>query len=818
MNSTRRHFIKNVVVGLGALALACETDPVSTKKVVIVQSVVTGSNSTTGVKPVGETATIKFSGSVSNVSTDTVYIEDTGGTVITGHEVKIDSETQCTVTFPTLTPASEYRLVVDGVTTVEGDLIDGDNDGRSGGKYKINITVVPATSVTHVYNLVDNVIENVYIHLQVSNALDVSTITLANVRLVEKANNSNVTISVVYDETKKEIQLYAASLAYGKEYQIKISENVKDEWGFSLDGDNDNLPGGEFVYEFITTANPDNDPPILTDLNPIDGSLGVDINTTIFAVFNEKLNSTGIAEKIFLTDSTGTRVQGGVSYDSGLSTLQFIPESVLDPSTIYTVHLTGLQDLAGNDFNDGQEYTWSFTTEVDAGSQIPDAVSELNAVTGTNPGEVILSWTVPADKTSDGKSAVGTELRFDIFRDLEPISNEGSITKAELIEADYQPGVATGGLVQLVVDNPESAQTYYYAIRVIDVDDNESQFTSSPAVQSKGYPMQLKLVDGVLYERNGASANLQVWDGVKILQNSRQIGMSDENGLAQFEAASDTGSITIGDENSAIVPVFLPYTLQSGEMNSAFVVPLYDKETILLEELIKVMNPNVQDPVGESSFAYLMKWANSVTQAGNGQERIVPLSILGMASENQQTTSDLIDNVNTWIALATRNKLRVQTLTEATQIDRTITVEEDETGYEYLFLNNDAETGLLWTQSKAAFNRPDSAETDGNPHTSAGPHEVSKGLVVTQDTLDSKRVFTQFWRALMNMFGQLDESQWDQTVLNDEYDTSEFMNKITYRGISNQYYLEEIVASVYELPVGAKVSKSIINLPLQLFS
>ena len=815
MRSTRRHFIKKVVTGVGGLMLACESDPVQPDKTVIVQSIVFGSGDADSLLPVGETAVVTFNGAVGNVKADTIYLEKQDGTAVSGLTITVNSDTKCTLTFPTLTPGTKYRLVIDGVTTADGQAIDGDKDGRSGGQYKVNLTVIPPTSFTNIYNLNENSISNVYINIAASNPLKPETITTDSVKVIDKDTNGEIDLTLAYDSTKREIQLLINQLKYAHYYIIRVTEAVKDTWGFSLDGDNDNVPGGQFEYEFQTAANPDKEPPMVTEKSPIDGTLGVDISTTIFAVFNEALKSSGISDKMYLTDASATRIPGGVNYDVNANTLRFIPEAPLSNSTVYTVHLTGIEDQAGNKLNDGMDYTWSFTTEIEAGLQIPEAVASLTAQTGINPGETVLSWTVPADRTPTGAQASGAELTFDIFRDTEPIVNEGGVIKAELAESDYQPGLNTGSQVQLTMVNPQNARTYYYAIRVKDTDSNVSQITTSQAVVSRGYPMQLRLVDGVLYERNGIATDSQVWSGIKIFQEDRQIGMSDSSGQVQFEAASLTGSLNVGDDNSAVIPVLLPYSLPSGSMAAEFAVRLLDKSSFPISETVSVLNPAIINPDAPTSFAYLLKWSANVTQAGVGEERIVPLKILGLQAENETTTRDMLANVNTWISLASRNQLRVQTFDEATILTRTFDTEEAEITAEENTYNESAMAGLLWTQSQYERGVPFISSTDGNPGNPGGPHQVSKGKVITQGVADGKQVFTEFWRVLMNMPAQLDDQSWDMTVLNDVYDVSAFMDKWEYRGVANTLYLEEIVAAIKTLPVGSKIATSIINYPLQ---
>ncbi|MBN2414050.1 Ig-like domain-containing protein [candidate division KSB1 bacterium] len=821
MLSSRRLFVKKILAGFGGLLFACDKNPVQPEKSVIIKSVTYNSGAADSIVPVGDYATITFSDAVTNMSTETLFIETLAGEKLSGHSVEIINNKQCKLSFPRLIPGNKYSLIVDGVKSADGSLVDGDNNGKAGGKYKAGLIVVPPTSFTNIYNLNELSVTNVLINIKTSNKLNKDTVNTNNVLVIKKETQKRVDIQVYYDSVKLEVQLIIPQLEYGTDYIIRVTEDVKDVWDFSLDGNNDNTPGGVFEYEFRTTANPDTKPPQLVQVNPTAGSIGVDVNVSVFAVFDEALKNDNLTDKIFVTDKNGAKVQGGISYDLNINTLKFIPENLYNFNELYTVHLVDLQDRAGNLFNDGQEYTWTFTTEINPSMHTPEAVKNLETATGSHPGEVDLSWEVPADKTKDGKNESGADLLFDVYRHTSPIVNEGDIKKADIVNENYTPGITTGNIVNYTIMNPENARTYYFAIRVKDKDGNASQFTSSQAVISKGYGMRLKLTDAVLSGKAGVSPENQVWAGIKIFQDNRQLAITDINGAAEFDATSQSGGLNISNDKGAVVETLLPYSMQNENMNNEFVVPLFDKSSFPLSEVIKVLNPLILDLTNPSNFSYVLKWSSVVTEYDASRDQyIIPLRILGLLADNTQETRQHLENIIQWVELASRGKYRLQTLDEATIIDKEIQSEEDEIGYESSFYDgSDAgNKGILWTHSNPEYNRPPHAETNANPHTSAGPHEVTRGVVVTRNDLEPKIVFTELWRAVMNMFGQLESNEWDLTILNDEYDTSQFMTKKGYRGLNDLVYIEEIFTGVQTLPVSTKITQTGINLRAQLLS
>ncbi len=103
--------------------------------------------------------------------------------------------------------------------------------------------------------------------------------------------------------------------------------------------------------------------PTVTSTSPINGALGVTVNTTIQATFSEVMDDLTLTTSTF-TLSTNPPVAGTVSYNSGTNTATFTPSSNMTKSTTYTATIT--QDVKDSDGNNmAYDYTWSFTTMVE---------------------------------------------------------------------------------------------------------------------------------------------------------------------------------------------------------------------------------------------------------------------------------------------------------------------------------------------------------------------------------------------------------------------------------------------------------------------
>lgn len=117
----------------------------------------------------------------------------------------------------------------------------------------------------------------------------------------------------------------------------------------------------------LSWLNPDNTPPSLTSLSPVDNAINVSTSSTISATFNENVvigtgkisifSANGEVAESFTLPSTKVSVTG--------STVSIKPSTVLKDSTEYyiTMDNTVIKDVAGNNFSGISSPTeWNFTT------------------------------------------------------------------------------------------------------------------------------------------------------------------------------------------------------------------------------------------------------------------------------------------------------------------------------------------------------------------------------------------------------------------------------------------------------------------------
>jgi len=144
--------------------------------------------------------------------------------------------------------------------------------------------------------------------------------------------------------------------------------------------------GGQLV-EFDRDRNaPDDGPPTVIAVVPLDDAVGVPGGTSISATFSRAMNATTIDENTFTVMHGTTSLAGAVSYDASDETATFEPAANLPLSRVYIATITtGAQDTEGVPL--GATFTWSFTTggsSVEA--PIVESTSPLNLADNVSLG------------------------------------------------------------------------------------------------------------------------------------------------------------------------------------------------------------------------------------------------------------------------------------------------------------------------------------------------------------------------------------------------------------------------------------------------
>jgi hypothetical protein len=156
--------------------------------------------------------------------------------------------------------------------------------------------------------------------------------------------------------------------------------------------DADSFPfnsGGAYLNgmnTYFTTGNgSDLVAPSVAAISPANSSSSVPLNAQLIVHFDSPLDPDAVSNIITVTPSGGSAISGTVTLASDLVTLFFVPSTTLAPATVYTVQLSGYQDVIGNV---GADVSSTFTTMT--------SIAPLNVSTGFNAsGHLITTGDTP---------------------------------------------------------------------------------------------------------------------------------------------------------------------------------------------------------------------------------------------------------------------------------------------------------------------------------------------------------------------------------------------------------------------------------------
>ena len=167
---------------------------------------------------------------------------------------------------------------------------------------------------------------------------------------------------------------------------INFGDGVYTYAGTSAFPNNSFSSSNYWVDVVFTQTASDTTPPTVTAQTPAPGATGVSVNTPVSATFSEPVQPATVS--LTVSGPSGP-VSGTTSYNTNTNTETFTPGSALANSTVYTVNVTGAQDLAGNTM---QPVSWQFTTAASSPPPPPPPGGPVLLVTSTsNPFASYLS-------------------------------------------------------------------------------------------------------------------------------------------------------------------------------------------------------------------------------------------------------------------------------------------------------------------------------------------------------------------------------------------------------------------------------------------
>jgi large repetitive protein len=143
--------------------------------------------------------------------------------------------------------------------------------------------------------------------------------------------------------------------------------------------------GNSYQGYFVTGSGSDTTHATVSTISPANGQTGVPLNAQVIAVMSSQIDPTTITNSaITFTPSGRSAISGTVTLASDGVTLTFAPAVTLSPSTVYTISVSGFNDVGGNTVT---AFTSTFTTGITAfgsGSFTLQSTSPLNNATNVS--------------------------------------------------------------------------------------------------------------------------------------------------------------------------------------------------------------------------------------------------------------------------------------------------------------------------------------------------------------------------------------------------------------------------------------------------
>jgi hypothetical protein len=157
-----------------------------------------------------------------------------------------------------------------------------------------------------------------------------------------------------------------------------------------------------FSFSFTTGTASDLTAPQVTSVNPADGSTGVPTNVDIWIRFDEPIQTPAAAQFVVAAAGVPASVPL-VEVSDGNRLVRVRPNVPLNPASVYTLTLVGIEDLAGHPLAAPASFT--FTTGPGADLASPSVVSFQPSGTGAATTAVIqATFNEPINTTSIGTS------------------------------------------------------------------------------------------------------------------------------------------------------------------------------------------------------------------------------------------------------------------------------------------------------------------------------------------------------------------------------------------------------------------------------
>lgn len=262
---------------------------------------------------------------------------------------------------------------------------------------------------------------NTAIAITFNKGIDTSTITVnsdsqtcsGSIQLADVSDDSGCILlnrNMTFSNNNKTVTLVPQSdLSYETMYRLKITDNVKSQWGINL--------AGEFVRNpfFKAISPPDTDPPGITQTTPANNDVEVSIATDLVLEFDEPVEMSTITGAVD-GNCTGSVQLSKDSFVNCVAFSQTVAENV-QGSTIVKFQLNGTLDHDGN-------YQLKMTQDIkDVAGNPLDSDYFIDFTTTTDNSPPLISKVVPGDSSVDILPETTITVTFDEAMDPSTITS-----------------------------------------------------------------------------------------------------------------------------------------------------------------------------------------------------------------------------------------------------------------------------------------------------------------------------------------------------------------------------------------------------------
>ncbi len=276
-----------------------------------------------------------------------------------------------------LPEATLMMLTVDGVEDVAGNAVvvhTTQFTTRSGPD-----VTAPQVVRTNPFSSATEVPVNTVISVEFNEPVDPVTVNSNSFIVRDNFTFDNLSGSYTISPDGRTVSFMpAVPLAVGRSHTVFVSsQGIQDLAGNSLTGGN---------FSFTTAFAADTVGPQVLGVSPANGLTQVPINAQVMIIFDEPIQAQSVDQ---VTLSAGTTVAVTRAFTNSNRTLTLTPTLPLTAGTLYTLNITGVRDLAGNNLLTPVTTSFTTSTGADLIRPIVTLVDPQNGVTGVPTNAVI---------------------------------------------------------------------------------------------------------------------------------------------------------------------------------------------------------------------------------------------------------------------------------------------------------------------------------------------------------------------------------------------------------------------------------------------